>query len=341
MVHATSSDDELFAAICHNEADTVLKLLAAGGEVNKPCANGLTPLMVAARAGADDALETLLQAGAEVNTTDAQGRDALNWLCRSGLTSHYHTERHVRPARLLIQAGALPYREDGDGDSAFWLSIRYGLEGVLRLIHLLHRPLPLEARHRSGDTPLLHAARHAYASDRCYTDRVLWPLLRLGSDTHATDATGRKFSELYPYYRYENRTNWYKPGWQPDMPEPVPRKRPELQAAATTNAATCDPHARDSRGCTALHHAARQGHYEAAATLLHRGADTEATTPSGATPLMLAARCGRWREGALLLAHGADRHRRDRHGHCALDMARAAGNYRLYSMMAGGNITAR
>jgi hypothetical protein len=30
MVHATSSDDELFAAICHNEADTVLKLLAAG-----------------------------------------------------------------------------------------------------------------------------------------------------------------------------------------------------------------------------------------------------------------------------------------------------------------------
>ncbi len=341
MVHATSSDDELFAAICHNEADTVLKLLAAGGEVNKPSANGLTPLMVAARAGADDALETLLQAGAEVNTTDAQGRDALNWLCRSGLTSHYHTERHVRPARLLIQAGALPYREDSDGDSAFWLSIRYGLEGVLRLIHLLHRPLPLEARHRSGDTPLLHAARHAYASDRCYTDRVLWPLLRLGSDTHATDATGRKFSELYPYYRYENRTDWYKPGWQPDMPKPVSRKRPELQAAAATNAAACNPHARDSRGCTALHHAARLGHYEAATTLLRRGADTEATTPSGATPLMLAARCGRWRVGALLLAHGADRHRRDRHGHCALDMARAAGNYRLYGMMTGGNITAR
>lgn len=341
MVHATSSDDELFAAICHNEADTVLKLLAAGCEVNKPCANGLTPLMVAARAGADDALETLLQAGAEVNTTDAQRRDALNWLCRSGLTSHYHTERHVRPARLLIQAGALPYREDGDGDSTFWLSIRYGLEGVLRLIHLLHRPLPLEARHRSGDTPLLHAARHAYASDRCYTDRVLWPLLKLGSDTHATDATGRKFSELYPYYRYENRTDWYKPGWQPDMPEPVPRKRPELQAAAATNAATCDPHARDSRGCTALHHAARQGHYEAAATLLRRGADTEATTPSGATPLMLAARCGRWRVGALLLAHGADMHRQDRHGNCALNMARAAGNYRLYGMMTGGNITAR
>lgn len=319
----------------------MLKLLAAGCEVNKPCANGLTPLMVAARAGADDALETLLQAGAEVNTTDAQGRDALNWLCRSGLTSHYHTERHVRPARLLIQAGALPYREDGDGDSTFWLSIRYGLEGVLRLIHLLHRPLPLEARHRSGDTPLLHAARHAYASDRCYTDRVLWPLLKLGSDTHATDATGRKFSELYPYYRYENRTDWYKPGWQPDMPEPVPRKRPELQAAAATNAATCDPHARDSRGCTALHHAARQGHYEAAATLLRRGADTEATTPSGATPLMLAARCGRWRVGALLLAHGADMHRQDRHGNCALNMARAAGNYRLYGMMTGGNITAR
>lgn len=341
MVHATSSDDELFAAICHNEADTVLKLLAAGCEVNKPCANGLTPLMVAAHAGADDALETLLQAGAEVNTTDAQGRDALNWLCRSGLTSHYHTERHVRPARLLIQAGALPYRENGDGDSTFWLSIRYGLEGVLRLIHLLHRPLPLEARHRSGDTPLLHAARHAYASDRCYTDRVLWPLLKLGSDTHATDATGRKFSELYPYYRYENRTDWYKPGWQPDMPEPVPRKRPELQAAAATNAATCDPHVRDSRGCTALHHAARQGHYEAAATLLRRGADTEATTPSGATPLMLAARCGRWRVGALLLAHGADMHRQDRHGNCALNMARAAGNYRLYGMMTGGNITAR
>ena len=335
MVHATSSDDELFAAICHNEADTVLKLLAAGGDVNKCCANGLTPLMVAARAGADDALATLLQAGAEVNATDAHGRDALNWLCRSGLTSHYHTERHVRPALLLIRAGALPFREDVDGDSAFWLSIRHGLEGVLRLIHLLHLPLPLEARHRCGDTPLLHAARHAYASDRCFTNRVLWPLLRLGSDTHATDTAGRKFNELYPYYRYESRTDWYEPGWQPDMPVPVSRKRAELQTAV------CAPHARDSRGCTPLHHAARQGHYEAADTLLRHGADIEATTPSGATPLMLAARCGRWRVGALLLAHGADMHRQDRHGNCALNMARAAGNYRLYGMMTGGNITAR
>ena len=116
------------------------------------------------------------------------------------------------------------------------------------------------------------------------------------------------------------------------MPVPVSRKRAELQTAV------CATHARDSRGCTPLHHAARQGHYGAAVTLLRHGADIEATTPSGATPLMLAARCGRWRVGALLLAHGADMHRQDRHGNCALNMARAAGNYRLYGMMTGGNI---
>lgn len=342
MVHVPSLQDELFAAICHNESETVQKLLLTGCAVNAPFSNGLTPLMAAARAGADDALVTLLQSGADARAMDAGGRNALNWLCRSGQTGHYYSERHTEPARKLLAAGAEPYLCDTNGDSAFWHACRYGLCDVLRLIHA-HAPLPPEARHRSGDTPLLMACRHAYRGGRHTTSRVVELLVEMGCDVHARGSDGKTPQELCSFAR------WME--WVPSMP-PEARKqylaappirtgrryRTGIRFAPLPPVDTSNPRVTDARGNTALHHAARLGDTAAAARLLEAGAVVDAPNRSGATPLMQAARCGRWNVGALLLAHGADIHRKDCQGRTPFRQAALAGNWRLLGMMRGDGI---
>lgn len=336
MQHTTSLEKEFFAAICHNESELVLRLLAMGCEVNAFFENGLTPLMVAARAGADDVLDILLQGGADAQVVDAWGRNALNWLCRSGQGCHSYQERHTEPARKLLAAGADPYRCDTEGDSAFWHACRYGLSNVLRLIHA-HAPLPLEARHRSGDTPLLMACRHMYRGNRHMTSHVVTLLVSIGCDCSARGADGKTPQDLC----YADWMEW--------TPAETPRQRQHLLAvpsfrtghryrtgvrfAPLPGVDTSAPLATDARGNTALHHAARLGDTDAAACLIDAGAVVDAPNRSGATPLMQAARCGRWRVGSLLLAHGADMHRKDCQGRTPLQQAALAGNWRLLSVM--------
>lgn len=337
MPHSTSQENEFFAAICHNESELVLRLLAMGCEVNAFFENGLMPLMVAARAGADDVLEVLLQEGADARVVDAEGRNALNWLCRSGQGCHSYLERHTEPARKLLAAGADPYCCDTAGDSAFWHACRYGLSNVLRLIHA-HSPLPLETRHRSGDTPLLMASRHMYRSRRHMTSNVVTLLVGIGCDCEARGADGKAPQELC---RYADWIEW-SPAATPHQRQrmlAVPpfrsgrRYRTGIRFGPRPGVDTSTPLAADKRGNTALHHAARLGETDAAARLIDAGAVVDVPNRSGATPLMLAARCGHWHVGALLLAHGADMHRKDCQGRTSIQQAAMAGNRRLLSMM--------
>lgn len=337
MQHTTSLVRELFDAICHNEGELVQRLLSMGCDENSPFSNGLTPLMVAARAGADAALDTLLQSGADARAVDADGRNALNWLCRSGQTCHSYAERHTEPARKLLAAGAEPYLCDSSGDSAFWLACRYGLHSVLRLIHA-HSPLPLESRHPGGDSPLLMACRHAYRSARHATSRVVELLVEMGSDSSARGADGKTPQQLYRLAEYMS----WKPKMEPEhraawLAAPPPRTgsryRTGIRFTPRPGVDTTSPLSADARGNTPLHHAARLGDYAAATRLLNAGAVPDVPNRSGATPLMLAARCGQWRIGALLLAHGADMHRKDCQGRTPYQQAQLAGNWRLLSMM--------
>ena len=337
MLHATSLEKDFFAAICHNDRETVQKLLASNCLVNTFFANGLTPLMVATRAGADAALDALLQWGADARAVDTDGRNALNWLCRSGQTSHYYSERHTEPARKLLAAGADPYQCDTAGDSAFWNACRYGLCDVLRLIHA-HSPLPLEARHTNGDTPLLMASRHAWRDSRHATSKVVELLVEMGSDCSARGADGKTPLQLCRFAEYMK----LPPRMEPDLcahrfaappPRAGRRYRTGVRFGKKPGVDTGNPLSTNAKGNTPLHHAARQGDYAAAARLLDAGAVIDAPNRSGATPLMLAAQCGQWRVGSLLLAHGANMHQRDGQGRTPFQQARLAGNYRLLSMM--------
>ncbi len=315
---------ELFGAICHNEVDTVHKLLVEGADVNRRFRNRLTPLMVAARAGAHAVIPVLLSHGAKVHEIDSQGSTAFHYLCRYGQGSHYHREAHTESARALLAAGADAYRNDAAGDSPFWLACRRGLVNVLKLIHA-HSAIPINARDANGDTPLHLAVRSSY-----YTTHFL---LNIGCDPEARGADGKSVHEIenlnYEVAQRQTRAGfseeqWYK--WYIAPPEPL-AEQTDLYAEW---ARTADLQATDRRGFTALHHAAAQGRYDVAAILIERGAVVDAPARSGATPLMVAARAGRWKVGHLLMAHGADPYRRDTRKFNAVDYVRRAGNRRMF-----------
>ncbi|XP_076297202.1 uncharacterized protein LOC143217178 isoform X2 [Lasioglossum baleicum] len=85
--------------------------------------------------------------------------------------------------------------------------------------------------------------------------------------------------------------------------------------------------AEDSAGYTALHYAARNGHYEVCKTLLENGAKVSAQTRCGrATPLHRAAMQGHVDVVQLLLQSGANADIKDADGYTALHKALAAGS---------------
>lgn len=289
---------EFFAAICHNEAEVVAKLLAEGADVNTRFANELTPLMVAARAGAHAVIPVLLTAGAHVNEKNGRwGCSAFHWLCRQGLSSHYHVEAHTESARALLAAGADAYLPDASGETPLILALRHHLNNVIKLIHA-YSPIP------NGEG-----------------NRLIIPWLDVGY-----------LRRTHPYDWLETDEDIYR--WYIAPPEP-PRPGATLRNPVPCRydadwARKADIHATDKRGYTALHHAAALGLYEIAAILIDRGAVVDAPARSGATPLIIAARSGRWKLGQLLLAHGADPEHCDCYKRHARDYARRANNYRLF-----------
>lgn len=290
--------NELFAAICHNEADGVSKFLAAGADVNDVFPNKLTPLMVAARAGAHAVIPVLLDAGAEVNAQDCLWRrSAFHWLCCQGLTSHYHVESHTESARALLSAGANAYLVDAVDETPLLLALRHRLRNVIRLIHA-HSPIP-----------------------RGSGNRLLIPWLNINYLRRTTPS-------LAAYTDEEIHDLYIKPPAPRPLGTTLRRRTPIPYDASWAKLA--DLYAADRRGYTALHHAAAMGLYEVACILIARGAVVDAPARSGATPLMVAARCGRRKVGHLLLAHGADARYCDCHGRNAQDYARRAGNHGLF-----------
>ena len=293
--------EELFAAICHNEADVVDKLLVAGADANKRFRNQLTPLMVAARAGSHAVIPVLLAHGADVNASyGLWGRSAFHWLCRQGLTSHYHVEAHTESARALLEAGADAYMTDDSGDTPLILALRHRQKNVIKLIHA-YSPIP----NGTGDKLLIPWLDVAYL-------RKSNPYLRRYTD-----------EEIHAYCIAPPEPR--RPGATLRRPQPLP-----FDTAWATKA---DVHTRNKKGFTALHHAAALGLYEVAAILIDRGAPIDATSRSGATPLMVAARSGRWKVGHLLLAHGADPLKQDINKRNAYDFARRANNRKLFGMI--------
>ena len=69
----------IHAAAFAGDSDTVARLLTRGGDTNKTCPKGRTPLVYALHSGSRVCIDVLLAHGADPNVPDAEGVTATHW----------------------------------------------------------------------------------------------------------------------------------------------------------------------------------------------------------------------------------------------------------------------
>ncbi len=108
-----NQNSALILASYNGQVEAMQALLTAHADINQPCSQGITALMMAcgpAPDGFPDAVRLLIKNGAEVNTTDQiESFTALMYAAVEGLSS---------VTDLLLAAGADPSMKDVDGDTA-------------------------------------------------------------------------------------------------------------------------------------------------------------------------------------------------------------------------------
>jgi ankyrin repeat protein len=105
---------------------TLSRLLETAVDVNAPDDNGYTPLMIAARCGHADIVQTLLDKGADVDAVDAT----------HGLTALMLASKAGKPdvVKLLVARGANVKRIASHGKTALKLAEHFGHEEVVKLL---------------------------------------------------------------------------------------------------------------------------------------------------------------------------------------------------------------
>src|SRR5690606_21603012 len=101
----------LHAAALHGHGDCADVLVAAGAQVNARDSHGVTPLMEAARAGANRVLSRLVFRKPDPAPTDAQGRNALHLACAS-------KQANLETVKALLALGIDREARTRDGRSA-------------------------------------------------------------------------------------------------------------------------------------------------------------------------------------------------------------------------------
>ena len=97
QVSINELNSKLFDGVKTGNANTVLKLLQQGADVNAQDIDGLTPLSLAAGNGHTEVAQLLIQNHADVNAKDNYGETPLIWAASSG---------HTEVAELLRSYGA-------------------------------------------------------------------------------------------------------------------------------------------------------------------------------------------------------------------------------------------
>lgn len=283
-----------------------------------PQGDDLTPaLYAAARGGRVERALQLLDAGADPHALPAADeRD------QRGLAVLAAVLPDLRLLRDLIARGADPNAAHA-GMTPLLAATRDSWHGRPEAVMtLLANGADPRATDREGNTPLHHAARSS--------DPGVAALLR----DAAAELDARNVEGITPLGIACAAGNWrlarflLERGARPEVEGATPALLPaaggeEDEAAGVQlllkHKARID--ARDARGRTALHEAARAGHVDILAALLAAGADVHARDASGRTPLLEAAHGGRIGAIDALATAGADAKALDAEGRSALALA--------------------
>lgn len=284
-----SSDRRLAEAAQQRDLETARRLVAAGGGVDTPQADGATALAWAAHWDDAALAELLLAAGATVDAANDLGVTPLMLAAANGSGEMV--------ARLL-DAGADPNVTRLAGATALMLAARSGSVPVVR--RLVTAGADVNAATSGGRTALMWAAAERHSG-------VVSVLAEVGA---AVDA----------------RTAARTPGPRTVVREAlVLRPGEAVNPADTPRDGDGDP-PRAEGGFTPLLHAVLAGELEVVQVLLAAGADVNDASPDGVTALMLALTKRHEAVALYLLERGADPDPADA-GYTALHLAAATGQH--------------
>lgn len=310
-------------------AEAVALLLEAGSDANAATTTGATPLHLAAAGGDVPTLTSLLEAGTEVDAQErANGQTPLHFAAAAG---------RLEAVQALIAAGAdvslassvMDFVEKARTDSEARGRRREVLTAI-RKAEAEARGETVEVGITRTDTPSGQEPTRREAADRADRDQTGTAPATQGAGT----TPGQEPAAAAPE---ETPVDEPPPGQGEDPPEAVAdaeeaEEAEEAEAEETEEADEAEEPAEEEGaekteeetkpaprplsysdivgkqgGMTALHYAAREGHFETVEALLAAGADIDGRTEGDeSTPLVVATVNGHYDLAAWLLEQGAD-----------------------------------
>jgi ankyrin repeat protein len=164
----------LMVAARDGDTDRIESLIRLGADVNRTNTNGGTPIMYAALSGKPETVSVLLKHHADLNTAAANGWTALMIACVKG---------YVDVARLLLKHGAKPNRADIYSWTPLMRAVYESRLGTARLL-AEHEATNVNQRGENGVTALHLAVIKGNAD-------MVEILLAGGADPTIRDASGR------------------------------------------------------------------------------------------------------------------------------------------------------
>ncbi|XP_046353562.1 serine/threonine-protein phosphatase 6 regulatory ankyrin repeat subunit B-like isoform X3 [Haliotis rufescens] len=273
--------------------------------------NGMTCAHIAAAKGSVAVVKELMRFNKHIVTT-ARNRtndsQALHLAAAGG---------HKAVVQALLEAGASPTDENGDGMTAIHLAAKHGHVPVL---DVLKGRVSFKTTSKKTGLMALHVAAHFGQID--FVREMLTKVPATVKSEPPNGEGGIKDSEygLTPLHLASQsghegvvRLLLNCPGVQVDTPTNIQGSIPLHMAAQSGHSSvvslllsksTTQLHIKDKRGRTALHLAAANGHYEMVALLLGQGADINACDKNAWTALHFSAKSGYNNVVMLLMESG-------------------------------------
>ena len=307
VIHGTAlAASDVADAAMHDDAASVVKLIAAKADVNAPQPDGSTALHWAAYHGDVKLTGALLRAHANPGAVMETGMTPLSLACESG---------NADLVKELLKAGADPNQTLANGETPLMMAARTGRIPVIEA--LLAKGARVDEKEKlRGTTALMWAA----ASSNTDAVRLL---ISKGADVSARSGTTPPGRAPYLAPPGRNRIEDFINGKGITFEGVKPSSDPKAQAeedkilarereVAKRSLAVfpldkpAKPAPRQWGGLTPLQFAVREGSLETVKVLVDSGADVNQRSEFGWTALLVATQNRYYKIGLFLLDHGAD-----------------------------------
>jgi ankyrin repeat protein len=300
-------------AAAGNENEKVIgALIAAGADVNKASKYGTTPVLVAAGNENEKVIDALIAAGADVNKADEDGRTPA--LIAGG-------NKNEKVIGALIAAGADVNKADSGGETPALAAARNENEKVIGA--LIAAGADVNKTNNRGETPALAAARNE-------NEKVIGALNAAGADVNKADNRGETPALAAAHKENEKLIGALIAAGADVNKADEDGRTPALIAGDNENemvisaliAAGVDVNKASKYGTTPVLAAAGNENEKVIGALIAAGADLNAAYEDGDTPLHVAAEDGQQVVLGLLIMAGGDLGVANKDGKTPRDLSR-------------------